>query len=297
MSIRCAVCGSKNVVKEFKKEGYDVTKGVVGTALVGISGALAGAGGKDVTYYHCADCGQVMNRPMSQVESDYLDKLLANPTLWENILLERKKQYKNIEWDGNDNIQASQDIEEQEQLKQQILQEDGEVIKQTMLDFLTQSEKYYALGEMQRDSTQLSKYSIPVLTSIVKTLEREKRVVLKVEKKRNYYAIAGIEEILEKKRIEEEKKREEQRRIQRENINKQIEEVEAKYNKELEKLQKQLSEQEAIFEANRSKIFGAGAKAKKEAKQQIENYSNQIATMRRDYMTKKSSLEAELQNL
>lgn len=468
MSTRCAICGSKNVVKEFKKEGYDVTKGVVGTVLVGMPGALAGAGGKDVTYYHCADCGQVMNRPMYQVTSDWIDKLLENPDMWKEALKSEKAKYKNIEWDENsidtqtqqisqanlsyeekheieirkymekivqklqqvpyieydeiyvddsiastdavwrlydqgrtifetinsvkywrlvtdpnemrelfikrqtenymlelvrensdmykklflDNIERGKyytkdecyDIqkkvfgdkidfetpyyletfhnclmgqlykykievndtivfkteeefledkrkEEEEKRKEKEAQARAdENLKQMILDFLKRSEKYFAISEMIRDSAELSECTTQKLTPLLKDLEREGRVDLKVEKKRNYYAIAGLDEILRKRR-------EEERRVQRENLNKQLEIAEEKYNKELETLQKQLSEQEAIFEANKSKIFGAGAKAKREAKRNIEYYSNQISKLKSDYMIKKSSLQAELYNI
>jgi len=465
MSTRCAICGSKNVVKEFKKEGYDVTKGVVGTVLVGIPGALAGAGGKDVTYYHCADCGQVMNRPMYQVTSDWIDKLLENPDMWKEALKSEKAMYKNIEWDENsidtqtqqisqanlsyeekheieirkymekivqklqqvpyiefdeiwdddnfasndavmrlyeqgrtvwetinsvkywrlvtdpnemrqlfierqtekymqvlvsensdmykklflDNIERGKyytkdecyDIikkvfgdkidfeapyyletfhdylmgqlykykievnntivfkteeefledkrkEEEEKRKEEEAQARAdENLKQMILDFLTRSEKYYAIAEMIRESKELSECTMQKLTPILKELQQEGRVDLKVEKKRNYYAIAGLDEILRKKS-------EEQRRIKTEKITKQLKEEEEKYNNKLEALQKQLSEQEAIFEANRSKIFGAGAKAKREAKRNIEYYNNQITKLKSDYMIKKSSLQAEL---
>ena len=62
MVTRCKVCGSKNITREIKKEGYDIKKGVIGTALIGVPGALAGAVGKDTIYYHCADC-RVCPRP------------------------------------------------------------------------------------------------------------------------------------------------------------------------------------------------------------------------------------------
>lgn len=99
MSLRCAACGSKRIIVESKKEGYDVVKGVVGTALIGVPGALAGAGGKKNTYYHCAACGQIFNMPMLSVESDLIDKMLENPANWKNLLKEKKAIYKNIEWE------------------------------------------------------------------------------------------------------------------------------------------------------------------------------------------------------
>lgn len=365
MSTRCAVCGSKNVVKEFKKEGYDVKKGVIGTVLVGAPGALAGAGGKDVTYYHCADCGQVMNRPMYDNESNFIDDLIANPNLFPDILREKKARYKNIEWEEktidkrNESIskewkdereinkwmdrivkklQQTSSIKVYEiyklsqeddlnivdacrRLKQQdiIVEEEIDSVsyfrlltdleranvlehkkneKQKILNFLTQKQDYFTISEMINQSTELAEYTTGQLLTFMKALEKENKVEVKVGSRHNYYAIAGLKEKLEKGRLEEEKKKyEEQRRIQRENINKKIKEEEEKYNKELETLQKQLSEQEAIFEANKSKIFGEGAKAKKEAKQQIEYNTNQIQKLKSDYMFKKISLQDELQKL
>lgn len=481
MSIRCAVCGSKNVVKEFKKEGYDVKKGVVGTVLVGAPGALAGAGGKEVTYYHCADCGQVMNRPMYQVESDWIDELIANPTLFTTTLREKKAQYKNIEWEENaiqeelcaqsteeisieewkkeiikkleetpyincrtlnrldndlksfqackelekngrivaemindelhyrlvidreemrelffkehtfEKIKAmvdenfetyrkmlyeklmfdkrytqeeyealirevyvsefefekpyvfegfmatfdirmiekryrirekggyrfksevkildeeKQEREEEEKKKEKKLQErarkkdmNDEDIAQVILDFLSAQQDYFAAAELVRREDELSECTMQRIIPILKKLEKEGYIKVKEEGGRKRYAIEKVGINLQEeaqKRIEEEKKREEQRRLQRENINKQIEEVEEKYNKELEALQKQLSEQETIFVANKSKIFGEGAKAKKEAKQQIEIFTNQIANLKEEYLSKKSLLQAEFQKL
>lgn len=454
MSVRCAVCGSKNVVKEFKKEGYDITKGVVGTALLGIPGALAGAGGKDVTYYHCADCGQVMNRPMYKVTSDWIDKLLENPDMWKEALKSEKAKYKNIEWqeDGeklytnqensieNDKerkiqyyseliikkLQETpyierailQDIDEchesldacihllnsgriaqelmngkyyyrlvtdqkemrelfirqntfnymwdiigkdvitfrqklfekiecnkcysreeflsvlrdvfgnsfdfnepysleefckvlliklqdyttstgnivkfkteEEVLKEKNEEEDAEKkvhehTKQLLLDFLSQHLKYYPVIDMMKESEVLSEYSSITLSCRLKELVKEGRVAYKIEKKRDYYATLGIEKILE-----------EQRRIQNEKIENELKEEEEKYNQKLETLKKQLSEQEAIFEANKSKIFGAGAKAKKEAKQRIEYFSSEIQRLKSNYMLKKSSLQNELKKI
>lgn len=119
MSLRCAVCGSKRITVETKKEGYDVVKGVVGTALVGIPGALAGAGGKENTYYHCADCGQVLNKPMLSVESDWIDMLLENPANWKNQLKEKKARYKNIEWEDADfYAKPLRELTEEEKIEQ-----------------------------------------------------------------------------------------------------------------------------------------------------------------------------------
>lgn len=119
MSLRCAVCGSKRITAETRKEGYDVVKGVVGTALVGIPGALAGAGGKANVYYHCADCGQVLNKTMLSVESDWIDMLLENPANWQNQLKEKKAKYKNIEWEDTGALpKATRELTEKERIEQ-----------------------------------------------------------------------------------------------------------------------------------------------------------------------------------
>ena len=39
---RCAVCGSTHVISDIKKEGYSVSKGFLGTALLGSSRAVMG---------------------------------------------------------------------------------------------------------------------------------------------------------------------------------------------------------------------------------------------------------------
>ena len=113
MSIRCAVCGSKRVVTETKKEGYNTKRGILGTVLFGNIGALAGTSGNDVVYYHCADCGQTMNKPMSEFESTTIDKYIENPNLWDKLLREKKNQYPNIEWESKEeNLTEEKSIEE-----------------------------------------------------------------------------------------------------------------------------------------------------------------------------------------
>ena len=113
MSIRCAVCGSKRVVTETKKEGYNTKKGILGTIFLGNIGAIAGASGNDVIYYHCADCGQVMNKCMSEFESATIDKYIENPNLWNKLLEEKKKQYPNIEWESKvEKLSEEKNIEE-----------------------------------------------------------------------------------------------------------------------------------------------------------------------------------------
>ena len=443
MSIRCAVCGSKNVVKEYKKEGYDVTKGVVGTVLVGLPGALAGAGGKDVTYYHCADCGQVMNRPMYQVTSDWIDKLLENPQQWIESLREEKKRYKNIEWEetqvdafnepklATHNHTAKQkeieeriirrlketprmsgyelcDINDRDEcfafnellINKRIVQEDGyfrlvtdenerETLMQRsmainmiskkisenislykkilfehvechrpysreeldvvfpeifadvidfnepyMKEFFTAKliialkynkdydNKAYCREEWsnvkdekdkvifrsdeeirKNEQDRFDTISEKIIEYLVEKMDYERcaRILFYVQEKLHdeNISIYEIEEILEtlvsQKQLVVEKRRgyaiadieERKEKIQAEKLA----QAEEEYNTELEILQKQLIEQEAIIEANARKIFGAGAREKQEARQQIEICRKKMKKIKRDYVDRVSTLK------
>ena len=61
---RCAACGSPHVVCEQQKEGYNYVKGAIGTAVLGVGGAVAGVNGKSKQVYKCADCGLTLDHPM-----------------------------------------------------------------------------------------------------------------------------------------------------------------------------------------------------------------------------------------
>lgn len=104
---RCAVCGSSKIVPETKQEGYNTKKGVIGAVLFGGIGALAGTKGNTVTYYHCGDCGQVLNHTMMPAERDAIDNCLVNPDVFESSLKRYKAQYKNIEWEESISVSAS----------------------------------------------------------------------------------------------------------------------------------------------------------------------------------------------
>ena len=56
---RCAVCGSKNVITDTQSGGvsYNYKKGIVGTAVLGAGGAIAGIENKSQQIFICQDCG------------------------------------------------------------------------------------------------------------------------------------------------------------------------------------------------------------------------------------------------
>ena len=110
---RCALCGSSKVAPETRQEGYNQKKGILGMALFGLGGAVAGASGNTVTYYHCAACGQTLNRCMPEFDKNNINRYLANPNNEANkfCLKMMKQQYHNIEWEepttaNNDNTRT-----------------------------------------------------------------------------------------------------------------------------------------------------------------------------------------------
>ena len=95
---RCAACGSPRVKADEKCEGYSITKGIVGTAIFGNVGAVAGINGKKKTYYHCPDCGTTLSYPMGRTILNVINEYISNPSANESTLRSWKKNYPNIEW-------------------------------------------------------------------------------------------------------------------------------------------------------------------------------------------------------
>ena len=58
---RCKVCGSPKVVQTTQTGGitYNFAKGLVGQAVLGLGGAVAGLESKTETVYACPDCGAI----------------------------------------------------------------------------------------------------------------------------------------------------------------------------------------------------------------------------------------------
>lgn len=108
MSIRCAVCGSKRITMETKKEGYNKKKGILGSVFFGGMGAILGVNGNEITYYHCADCGHTLTNPMSDIETNEIDNAILNGNAEKIKFL--KQKYKNIEYDDSKVIIKEKEI-------------------------------------------------------------------------------------------------------------------------------------------------------------------------------------------
>ena len=104
---RCAACGSANVVIDTQTGGmsYNYKKGIVGTAILGVGGAVAGVENKTEKVYKCSDCGITLSYPMDDGLKNVIDLCLLNGAVRDKIEYEGmpvnwsyiKQKYKNIE--------------------------------------------------------------------------------------------------------------------------------------------------------------------------------------------------------
>ncbi len=78
---RCCICGSPNVTKSESNDGFSYKKALIGTAVFGTVGAVAGINGKKTAVYVCADCGRAMPQPMDTITKDKIDLVMTNPDL------------------------------------------------------------------------------------------------------------------------------------------------------------------------------------------------------------------------
>lgn len=182
---RCAMCGSSKIVLETKQEGYDTKKGIWGAVLFGGIGALAGTSGKTVTYYHCGDCGQVLNRTMMSVEKDSIDRCLDNPVIYESSLKRYKERYRNIEWEEPISVPVSIQLQVSD-IEEHII----EYVKKLGIPVTMEN-----LQEKLRDITE----DIFDLGHAIENLE--KRGILKSEKIANEYCYILVTDIEEVKEI------------------------------------------------------------------------------------------------
>lgn len=86
--MRCSNCGSKNIALITRNDGYSIKKGVIGTALFGTVGAVAGIDGKKKQVFHCSDCGGDFDSPMSSDIENSIEKALRekNATLLNHFI-------------------------------------------------------------------------------------------------------------------------------------------------------------------------------------------------------------------
>ncbi len=92
--MRCGLCGSKQVGL-ITASSYSMKKGIVGAAVLGPVGAVAGINGKQSMKYHCTACGQDSLSVLDARTENEIDELLAKGDI--EALKKYKSRWKNIE--------------------------------------------------------------------------------------------------------------------------------------------------------------------------------------------------------
>lgn len=160
-------------------------------ALFGLGGAIAGAQGNTVTYYHCLACGHTLNRCMSDFEKNNIDSYLSNPKENETMLRIEKSFYPNIEWKDpavDNHLSVNTDPAQGQQA------EDRHSIAMAILDTVYDYVKPCSLPEIQH-SESCEGYSWQSINSVLRELA-ERNIIEEViiNKKRYYKAIPNLEE-------------------------------------------------------------------------------------------------------
>ena len=188
MSIyRCAMCGSTKIVPETKQEGYNKKKGILGAVLFGGIGALAGTSGNTVTYYHCGDCGAVLNRTMLPFEKESIERCLASPDTFESSLKSYKERYKNIEWEEKQVIFEKLDVSDIEERIIEYMKKKSVPVRCSELD-----EKQLGI-DYPECSSELNEKEYENYISMIASIEMNMRSAIQNLKKRGMikYEVVG----------------------------------------------------------------------------------------------------------
>lgn len=179
------MCGSSKIVPETKQEGYNKKKGIWGAVLFGGIGALAGTSGNTVTYYHCGDCGAVLNRTMIPAEKESIERCLASPDTFESSLKSYKEQYKNIEWEEKKEVIKSNEgdsnlIEQDEDCIIQYMKKKGIPVHYDELAKQVKGTPYFAIKTLQeRGVLKCEKIGEDLFYVLVTDIEEMKELALK----------------------------------------------------------------------------------------------------------------------
>lgn len=127
----CASCGSPNVKTDSETSGvkYNYVKGAIGTAVLGVGGAVAGIENKTQQVFKCPDCGLTLSYPLGEPYKSLIDTGVSSlegrktlningfPMSWENIV----KKFPNIE-SGCADLEAKIETEAQNKSKAQTVE-------------------------------------------------------------------------------------------------------------------------------------------------------------------------------
>lgn len=92
----CAACGNPDIIVEDTKSGYSMGKGIVGAAVLGPVGAVAGLDGKKTTSYYCPKCGARLDHCMPDYQVSNILMMLKNPEMNRSAIEREHERFPNM---------------------------------------------------------------------------------------------------------------------------------------------------------------------------------------------------------
>lgn len=92
----CAACGNPDIIVEDTKSGYSMGKGIVGVAVLGPVGAVAGLDGKKTTSYYCPKCGARLDHCMPDYQVNNILMMLKNPEMNRSAIEREHERFPNM---------------------------------------------------------------------------------------------------------------------------------------------------------------------------------------------------------
>ena len=95
--MRCPYCGSNKIFLTSQNDGYSMKKGLIGAAVLGPVGAVAGIDGKTKQVFHCPSCNNDTHDLMNSATDTAISSAIFKKDV--DSLKRYKAQYPNIEWE------------------------------------------------------------------------------------------------------------------------------------------------------------------------------------------------------
>lgn len=188
---RCPWCGSSAVSTETKKEGYDIKKGLIGTALFGTGGAVMGINMNEKKYNYCQMCRKTFTQCMPVATIKDIERLLRDSNGDHPLLKMYKNHYPNFEMDNiiNANNNSSVNIDK--------------LSAEELADTLYEYCKKYQIKEIKEDDlcNRIAGKMIGRAFEALRILEKRGVAKYNSEKKDLWYNFYLTEEEIEKNLI------------------------------------------------------------------------------------------------
>lgn len=130
------------------------------------------------------------------------------------------------------------------------------------------------------------------LSAVCRRMEQNGELEVTETRKKRYFSLPGVSAKLEQREAEEKRKQEEAEQVRKQELESKLDGLK----KSLEGLKNELEAQQKIYNENVGKIFGAGAKAKREAKEQMVQIEGQIKSIESDMVQIKGQIKSVCSN-